>query len=179
VRAGGLTVVHEGLLEYELLQDGDPAGQALALTLLRCVGVLSGTDLAFRPLPAGPPVGVRGAQMIGPQALRYAVALGSTDPYALADEAFLPLEVTTGSRAGTLAPTGSALTVSGAQVSALRRVEGALELRVFNPTAEDTTVTIEDRGGWLVDLRGRPREPFGGSFLLAPWRIATLRLTKS
>ncbi|MDP9389760.1 MAG: hypothetical protein M3Q48_18050, partial [Actinomycetota bacterium] len=69
-----------------------------------------------------------------------------------------------------------ALEVAGAQVSALRREAGALELRVFNPTPEPTTVHVAARSGWLVDLRGRPLARFDGSFPLGPWAIATARL---
>ena len=39
--------------------------------------------------------------------------------------------------------------------------------------AEATTVTIEGRQGWLVDLRGRPIAPFEGRFPLGPAQIAT------
>ena len=67
VSAGGLTVVHEGLLEYELVNEG----RAAALTLLRCTGMLSGTDFTYRPWPAGPPVPAEGAQMQGRHTLRY------------------------------------------------------------------------------------------------------------
>nr|MBA3268792.1 hypothetical protein [Acidimicrobiia bacterium] len=171
VSAGGLTLVHEGLLEYELVNT-----QTLALTLLRCVGLLSGTDLRSRPDPAGPPVAVEGAQMQGPRVLRYGVAVGDVDPYALADEAFLPLEVTSGGGGGALPSTGSALTVGGAEVSALRRVDEAVEVRVFNPTDRTTEVSIPGRHGRLVDLRGRTVGAFDESFPLRPWGIATARL---
>ena len=174
VCAGGLTVVHEGLLEYELVDDG----KALALTLLRCVGVLSGTYLAYRPMPAGPPQPVAGAQMPGRHVLRYALAVGDDDPYALVDVAFLPLLVGSGSGTGDRPSRGSALTVSGAQVSAVRRVVGGkLEVRVFNPSDEEATVDLGGRTGWLVDLRDRPLEPMTGSFRLRPWGIATVHLT--
>ena len=39
-----------------------------------------------------------------------------------------------------------------------------------------TTVTIDGRAGWLLDLRGRPVQPFEGSFDLSPWQIATVNL---
>jgi len=172
VSAGGLTLAHEGLLEYELV-DG---GRALALTLLRCTGKLSGTDMAYRPWPAGPPFPVEGAQMQGPQVLRYAVRASDGDPYALVDDVFLPLEVATAPGGGDLPPAGSALSVQGGEVSAVVRRGGALEVRVFNPSSEDTVVTVEGHTGWLVDLRGRPLEPFDGSFSLRPWGIATAHL---
>ncbi len=185
VAAGGLTVVHDGLLEYELMPGPPPA---LALTLLRCVGMLSGTDLAYRPMPAGPPVPVEGAQMQGPRVLCYGVALGPEwpsragdtapiDPYGLADDAFLPLLVTTATGTGRRPASGSALSVECAEVSAVRRAGDRLEVRVFNPTDQATTVALAGHSGWLVDLRGRPLEPFDESFPLRPHGIATLRLS--
>lgn len=174
VSAGGLTLVHEGLLEYEVV-DG---GRAVALTLLRATGMLSRTEMAYRPLPAGPPVPLEGSQMQGAHTLRYAVHVGHADPYELADDAFLFLSPRHAHGGGGQAPVGSALAVEGAgvQVSAVRRRAGALEVRVFNPTAEPTTVTLEGRRGWLVDLRDRPLAPFDGSFPLGPGQIATARL---
>jgi hypothetical protein len=172
VSAGDLTLVHEGLLEYELV-DG---ARALALTLLRCTGKLSGTDMTYRPWPAGPPFPVEGAQMQGPQLLRYAIHVGDGDPYALVDDVFLPLEVTIAPGGGDLPSTGSALSVQGGEVSAVVRRGGALEVRVFNPSDADTVVSIDGHTGWLVDLRGRPLEPFDGSFALRPWGIATAQL---
>jgi alpha-mannosidase len=181
VQAGGLTVVHEGLLEYELVA---PAGEArrgatgaLALTLLRATGVISGNaDMSYRPWPAGPPMPAEAAQMIGPVRVRYAVQLGDVDPYALVDDAFLPLERVQAVGGGERPGRGSALAVHGAEVSALVRRAGALEIRVYNPTGAETTVELGGRSGWLIDLRGRPLEPFDGSFALRPWGIATARL---
>jgi alpha-mannosidase len=180
VRAGGLTVLHEGLLEYELVGVQDGEANALALTLLRCTGLISGTEMAGRPLPAGPPIAVEGPQMAGRQTFRYAVSVDpDADPYALVDDVFLPLDVTSGVAHGDRTARGAALTVTGAEVSALRRdASGALELRVFNPRAEATTVVVEGHAGWLVDLRGRPLEPFDGEFPLRAWGIATARLAE-
>jgi hypothetical protein len=66
--------------------------------------------------------------------------------------------------------------VSGAEVSAVRREGSTLVVRVFNPTGGTTTVTVEGRSGWLVDLRGRPLMPFDGSVELRPHGIATLAM---
>jgi hypothetical protein len=71
---------------------------------------------------------------------------------------------------------GSVLAVRGAEVSALQRVDGGLEMRVFNPHDEATVVVVAGRAGWLVDLRGAPLERFDGSFPLRAWGIATARL---
>jgi hypothetical protein len=181
VQAGRLTVVHEGLLEYELVDiDGDADGDAartLALTLLRCTGMLSQGPMATRPLPAGPLTPMEGPQSQGRAEARFAVHTGGRDPYAVVDDAFLPLLVTRGGGVGAPGgPTGQALSVTGAEVSAVFREAGQLHVRVVNPSAEPATVTIEGRRGWLLDLRGRPLRPFEGTFELAPWQIATAAL---
>ncbi|HEX4219392.1 MAG TPA: hypothetical protein VHZ02_13525 [Acidimicrobiales bacterium] len=213
VSAGGLTVVHEGLLEYELVDIAEPAAgggdrgasggddatdgngdhtpghdgnephgrpgsaHTLALTLLRATGMLSRLGMSLRPLPAGPMTPLDGPQMLGPVEAHYALHVGDTDPYRLVDDAHLPLRTIGSFGGGERGPSGSELTIDGAEVSAVRREAGALEVRVFNPTDSPTVVAIEDRSGWLVDLRGRPISPFEGRFDLGPHGIATLRIT--
>ena len=136
--------------------------------------------MTYRPWPAGPPVRAEAAQMIGPVRVRYCVHVGDADPYALADDAFLPLEVVQAPGGGDRPGRGAALTVDGAEVSAVVRRAGALEVRVFNPSDDPTTVDLGGRSGWLMDLRGRPLEPFDGRFrALRPWGIATARITES
>ncbi|MDQ6695901.1 MAG: alpha-mannosidase [Actinomycetota bacterium] len=190
VSAGGLTVVHDGLPEYELVDiragvDRDPAAHALALTLLRCTGVISAGPMAMRSLPAGPPTPAPGAQMAGPQRVELALHVGHRNPFAVADDVLLPLiavrprgaSTTTGSRGPT---TGSALGISGAEVSSVTRTAGnRLEVRVFNPTGSDTVVDVPGRAGWLVDLRGRASEPFHDSFALRAGGIQTVVLDPS
>ncbi len=189
VQAGGLTIVHDGVTEYELVDLHDGAAHELAITLLRCTGMLSRAPMPTRPLPAGPLIRMEGPQLQKRVTVRYAVAVGAVDPYALADEVLVPLRVVEGRCAseGVAAPdpevpaitrpaAGSALTVEGAEVSAVVREGGGLIVRVFNPGDAPTTVTIDGRRGWLVDLRGRPLEPFEGSFELRPWGIATAAL---
>ena len=179
VTAGGLTIAHEGLLEYELvdLDEGATTAGALALTLLRCTGMLSQGPMATRPLPAGPLTPMEGPQSQHRVEARFAVHVGGRDPYELVDDLSLPLQVTRGGGASAPgAPTGQALSVNGARVSALVRDAGQLLLRVFNPSPEPTTVTIDGRSGWLLDLRGRSMQPFEGTFDLNPWQIATVNL---
>ncbi|MEY2589256.1 MAG: 2-O-(6-phospho-alpha-D-mannosyl)-D-glycerate hydrolase, partial [Acidimicrobiaceae bacterium] len=174
VQAGGLTVAHEGLPEYELVDITDGQAHALAITLARCTGMLSQGPMATRPLPAGPFTRMEGPQLQKPISVRYALAIGEEgDPYALVEDAFVPLLVTRAG-GGSESSSGQALAVHGAEVSALQRTPaGALELRVFNPTEHSTTVTVDGRTGWLVDLRGRPIQSFSESFDLAPFQIAT------
>ncbi|HEV8114675.1 MAG TPA: hypothetical protein VGP53_00450, partial [Acidimicrobiales bacterium] len=178
VSAGGLTVAHEGLLEYELVDVDDGTARSLAVTLLRCTGMLSQGPMATRPLPAGPLAPMGGPQSQGRVEARLALHVGGRDPYAVADDAFVPLLVTRGGGPEAHGPTaGQALSVEGAEVSAIVREAGALHVRVFNPSPHPTTVTIEGHRGWLIDLRGRPMQPFEGSFDLTPWQIATANLT--
>ncbi len=181
VRAGGLTVVHDGVTEYELVDvtggGGEVRAHTLALTLLRSTGMLSRLGMAYRPFPAGPLTPVDGLQLVGRTVeFHYALALGDVDPWALADEVLLPLEVVGSFGGGWRQGSGCALQVQGAEVSAVRREGGVLEVRVFNPSDAPTTVRVGERSGWLVDLRGSPVEPFDGSFDLRPHGIATVRL---
>jgi alpha-mannosidase len=181
--AVGLAVLHDGLLEYEVVDDG----RELAVTLLRGTGYLSRAELALRPNPAGPMDPVDGAQVLGRRAVDYAVLPHRGDwraarLYEAADEFLVPLErVRAGGVAGaTRPPTGQALRVDGAQVSAVLREPGGLAVRVFNPSPDPATVVIERDGGpvtaWTVDLAGRPQRRFESALGMRPWEIATIRL---
>ncbi|HEY3810640.1 MAG TPA: glycoside hydrolase family 38 C-terminal domain-containing protein [Acidimicrobiales bacterium] len=172
VTAGGLTITQEGLLEYELVD----AGGALALTLLRATGMLSRPAPAARPNSAGPADRLEGPQLFGPHRVRYGLAVGPVDPWRLADQAWLPLQVVSSTGGGRLPAIGSRLEVHGAEVAALHRVEGAIEVRAFNPSDETARVEIPGHAGWLVDLRGVRLERWEGGFRLGPWGIASARL---
>jgi alpha-mannosidase len=99
-----------------------------------------------------------------------------------ADEFLVPLErVRGGGVAGAQRPpSGRALRVEGAEVSAVQREHGALTVRVYNASPESSVVSIEQgdapRRGWQIDLLGRPVTPFDGEITLRAWEIATLRL---
>lgn len=178
VTAGGLTAVVEGVMEYELVAiDGEgPAARSgeLALTLLRCTGLLSQVPMETRPVPAGPIVATPGAQMPGRTTIRYGLAVDAADPVALADDLNVPLLVAT-PRGPHRSDGEQALAVDGAEVSSVRRRQGRLEVRIWNPTEAETTVSV-DRPGWQLDLRGRPQARVDGPFPLRPWGIATLSL---
>jgi alpha-mannosidase len=176
VSAGRLTVVHEGVCEYELVDIEGDAARTMALTVLRSTGMLSRLGMAYRPFPAGPITAVEGLQMRGKQIeLRYALALDCDDPYRLADDVLLPLEPVLSLGGGPRPASGTEMAVHGAEVSALHRVAGVLEVRVFNPTSRPATVSFPGRTGWLVNLRGYPEASFEGSFELRPFGIATAR----
>jgi len=179
----GLALLHDGLLEYEVVGDG----RELALTLLRSVGYLSRSEPALRPNPAGPTIPVRGAQLPGHQRVEYAVLLHTGDwraagGYASADAFLVPFERARATGAATpIRPaSGAALRVDGAEVSAVVRSPGGLVLRVFRTDAEPGPVTVTHEGaparGWIIDLQGRPVAPFDGAIELRPWQICTLQL---
>jgi alpha-mannosidase len=179
----GLALVHDGLLEYELTNDG----RELALTLLRATGYLSRLDLALRPDPAGPALALRGAQMPGPYECSYAVVPHAGDwrtarLFEVADALHSPIEHRQGGGVGQERPaSGRELEVRGATVSAVLRDEsGGLVVRVVRTDPEPGTVTVHRAGaparGAVVDLRGRTEAVFEGSAYLRPWQIFTVRL---
>jgi hypothetical protein len=174
VRAGEVTVTHRGLLEHELV-DG---GRGLAVTLLRATGILSRPAPAARPNVAGPPLHLRDAQMPGPQRFEYAVVRDCPDPWTLADRVWTPLGVLVAGGHGHLPERGSRLQIrtGGAKVSSLRRRDGAIEVRLFNPTEQPVTVSLPGHAGTLVDLRGEPVGTWEGSFDLVARAFTTARL---
>ncbi len=182
----GLAVLHDGLLEYEVVNEGSE----LALTLLRATGYLSRSELSLRPNPAGPLDPLEGPQLQRVLALDYALLPHRGDWRAAglheaADEFLVPLErVRGGGWPGAAAPaTGRALAVEGAPVSALLRDEsGALTIRLYNPSDDPAEATVggdDTRGparGTVIDLMGEPQGEFTGSIRLRPFEIASVRL---
>ncbi|MEX2256777.1 MAG: glycoside hydrolase family 38 C-terminal domain-containing protein [Acidimicrobiia bacterium] len=185
--AAGLALLHDGLLEYEVLTDVPGIGSELALTLLRCVGFLSRSELVLRPNPAGPLDPLEGPQLQGRHAVDYAVLPHRGDWRAAklhdaADELLVPLErVRADGVEGAPTPaTGHALRVDGAEVSAvLRDAEGSLVVRVYNASPETAIVRVVHGAaaarGDVIDLRDRTLGTFDGGLELRPWEIATLR----
>jgi hypothetical protein len=125
--------------------------------------------------------------MLGLQVVDYAVFphhgdWRAADLYGAADEFGVPFERTrAGSPFGGSVPReGSHLRVDGAEVSAVRREPAGLVVRVFRTEPDEGRVTIERGGapvtGWVVDLLGRPVEPFEGGVPARPWQILNLRL---
>ena len=181
--AQGLGLVHDGLLEYEVVNEGTE----LALTLLRSVGYLSRSEMKLRPNPAGPLLTVEGAQVQKRVQMRYCVVPHSGDwvnaeMNSIADRFLIPLETTsaTGSASADRESIGSALQVTGAVVSTLRREAGALILRAFNPlkTTALLEISVGERPalGEVIDLIGEALSPFTGTLALRPNEIVTLRL---
>ncbi len=178
----GLAVVHDGLLEHEVVGDG----AELAITLLRAVGWLSRREPDLRPNPAGPARPTPGAQLLGERTADYAIVLHRGDwaaarLHAVAARVLTPLPVAAvGPGFGTRPASGAAvpgLDLGRAELAALRRTaDGGVELRAFNPGTEPAAVRLPG-GTRSVDLRGEP-DGAGpdGALVLRPGAIATLRL---
>ena len=98
------------------------------------------------------------------------------DPYALADDVLLPLETVPSLGGGTRPASGSELAVHGAEVSALHRVAGVLEVTGLQPDGADHGGLVPGRSGWLVDLRGYPLDAVRGLVRATALGIATARL---
>ena len=181
----GSRVLHDGLLEYEVVDDG----RELALTLLRATGYLSRTELQLRPNPAGPLDPLEGPQLQGHHVVEYAVLPHRGDwrdgrpprrrrrvPRAARARARRRTGRSPGARPG--GPSGSSARSSRRST----REPGGLVVRVLQPVS---TRGRRDRRassgtpstGWIVDLLGgaaRVRSPARST--LGPWEIATLRL---
>jgi hypothetical protein len=132
VDAGGLAVLLDHVMEYELVAEG----RELALTLLRSTGLISRTDHPYRAVPAGPEVEIPAAQLRGLWSVGFALfphedawheagVLGQLERYR---HPFLTAPATGGGdrREGD----GPALRGNGVVLSSLRRRNGALEARV-------------------------------------------------
>ena len=92
----GAIVVADGLPEFEIVQSD--AGDAIAVTLLRCVGDLSRNDLSTRRGHAGPGLATPGAQCPGTHEFALTFVPRTTPPaadalYAIARAALLPPRV--------------------------------------------------------------------------------------
>jgi mannosylglycerate hydrolase len=157
VSAGGLAVLLEHVLEYELVEDG----RELALTLLRSVGMLSRNVHPYRENPAGPEVPVPAAQLQRPWSVGFAICPDADSALAQMDRYQYPFLTMPGrAERGKLAEqAGVALEGDGVVLSSLRRVDGELEARIVNETSEPRKALLA-----------------GQAFQLRPWEIRTARL---
>jgi alpha-mannosidase len=146
VLAGGTTVLGPGVFEYEVV-----GGEELAITLIRCVGSISHAPLVTRPSHAGPDIGTPDAQLIGETPFELAVSsvVGREALLEAWERYALPLlEATVPEPGGSreLPAVGSLVELEGAELSAIRRrADGALEVRVWNPSDELRTATVAGR----------------------------------
>jgi alpha-mannosidase len=139
--AGGIGILHEGVFEYEVVD-----GRSLAISLLRCVGRISGS-FATRPWDAGPRTPTPGAQMIGETAFAMGIWPGApTGAELLAGwERFaLPIAEAPAAGGGSRPRTGTLLStdLGEAQLSSVRRHEDRVQVRVWNPGLDPVVARI-------------------------------------
>ena len=193
VQAGGLTVVHDGVAEYELVDIRDGAAHELALTLLRATGMLSQVPMPTRPLPAGPLVRLERlpAPDVG-SSRRYVVAVGDGRPVRAGRRGAGAAAGGRGRRPTTapacpaaaaapdpadLPATGSALAVDGRR-RVVGRAGGRGPGRAGVQPDRREPGPLDGRRGWLVDLRGRPSSR-SRAFPLRAGGIATVRCRRA
>ena len=184
VTAGGLTAVHQGLCEYELVEhDGKGRkANAMEITLIRSTAMLSRLGMKYRPFPAGPLTEVEGLQLLGKRiTTNYALMIDCNDPYEFMDDVFLPFEVIDAKGDGYRTEYGQLLELhlGTAKVSALKRSGESIELRLFNPTSNPTHISIDGYTGEIVDLTGKVLDSFSGYVDLRPFGIITIMLRKA
>jgi alpha-mannosidase len=136
ILAGDAAVMHEGVFEYEIAE-----GREIAVTLLRCVGTISREHLATRPWPAGPQTPTPAAQMLGETTFSLAVLPGADRDGLFGDwERFaMPLLEVPAPGGGTRPSSGALLEIAGdgVELSNVRRREGTVEIRVWNPSSDE------------------------------------------
>src|SRR5439155_3555871 len=136
----GLLLANRGLPEFEVEPAGD--GLRIALTLLRCVGWLSRSDLATRPGHAGPGLPTPGGQTFGVHTFEYALVPFAGDwrtsrAYTLAHGFAVPLHALADVvHPGALPPAATLVACEPPELvlSALKRSEdgASLVLRAWN-----------------------------------------------
>jgi mannosylglycerate hydrolase len=168
----GLAVANRGLPEYEALREADGT-VTIALTLLRCVGWLSRTDLRTRRGPAGPSLEVPGAQMLGRWTFHYSLiphAGGWETSFQEAHRFARPLKaVRAGPGAGGLPPDGSLLEIEppALVLSSLKTGEDGhgVVVRVYNmsdvPQEGRLRLLPPHAAARMVDLNEEPCLPAG------------------
>jgi alpha-mannosidase len=143
VMAGTIAILCQGVFEYEVRTEPPE----LAVTLLRCVGTISRVGLATRPSGAGPGLPTPEAQMIGEyhQSFTFRRGLSAAELPAAWEATQLPIRSVHADGGGDLPPAGSLLEIEGAELSSIRRLDGDLEVRIWNPSNVATTARVGDR----------------------------------
>jgi alpha-mannosidase len=164
VDAGGVAVLLEHVLEYELVD-----GRQLALTLLRAIGLISRRDNPYREVNAGPEIALPAAQCRGPWSVGFALyphtgswhEAGVLEQMERYQHPFLTAPGTGESAVREHA--GLELSGDGVVLSALRRRRDRLEARVVCERPEPCeAVLVLGESEVRVDLR--------------PWEIRTIVL---
>jgi hypothetical protein len=190
--ANAVTVANRGCAEVEAFEEADGT-TSLALTVLRAFGWLSRSDLALRPMPAGPPIETPGGQAPGPHRLDCSLfghAADTEDRVAAAHRATYPPLAFAGSTtaAGPLADGARLIEIDDPAVVVTAcepASDGSALVRVVNlaPDARRVRLRAPDFTRVLqVDLRGdaipetAEQAADAAELALRPWQISSLRL---
>jgi 2-O-(6-phospho-alpha-D-mannosyl)-D-glycerate hydrolase len=189
VSVDGCSVLLDQVTEYELVD-----GRELALTLLRSFGLISRNANPYREDPAGPEVPVPAAQLLGARSFRFALMphSGTWDRAGTREAAeryrhpFLVVRGTGASDAPADQVAGLRLEGDGVVLSAVRRRDDWLEVRVVNERPEPgrALLRLPILAAREVDLLGRTgaelRLGDGGVTLdLGPWEIRTVQVRRA
>jgi alpha-mannosidase len=149
--ARGLTIANSGLPEYEVLDTS--AGAEIAVTLMRCVGWLSRSDIHTRRGGAGPQIRTPGAQLSGRYEFDYAIIPHAGDwetgeAHVSAVQHLRPMRARWNRHGiGRIEAKGTMLHVESAafQVSAIKPAEDGdgVIVRVYNTTDEEATTGLQ------------------------------------
>jgi len=149
--ARGLTIANSGLPEYEVLDTQD--GATIAVTLLRCVGWLSRSDIHTRRGGAGPQIRTPGAQMSGGHAFDYSIIPHAGDweganAHVLAIQHVRPMRARWNRHGlGRIDEVGRLLDVESPafQVSAIKPAEDGdgVIVRIYNTTDAEATTGVD------------------------------------
>ena len=144
VLAGGVGVLSEGVIEYEV------AGDRLGIALLRAFGLISRWTIPTRPIDAGPDTPTPEAQCLGETRFALGIRRDARRATLVEDwERFaLPL-LQVAAPGGGSERSGRLLEVTGGHLSAIRRVAGGVEVRIWNDSREPRDARV---GGRAVPL---------------------------
>ncbi len=185
VDAGGMAVLLDHVTEYEVVEERE-----LALTVLRSTGLISRAANPFRDDPAGPEIEMpagqcRGAWSFGFALFPHAGSWVDADVAGWAERYQHPFVTAPGTGTGDALAEQAGLEVEGRGVvlSALRRREEWVELRLVCLQPEASTAAVRGRFGEAreANLLGEPGAKIAlerGELRLdlGPWEIRTVQL---
>jgi alpha-mannosidase len=186
VSVDGCSVLLDQVTEYEVIE-----GRELALTALRSFGLISRNANPYREDPAGPEIPVPAAQLLGSRSFEFALLphagswteAGTLEAAERYRHPFLTVRGQGPAATGADPVAGLRLEGRGVVLSAVRRRDRALEVRLVNQSAARTTARLHVpiSSARDADLLGRPgqtlpSDPDGLSLDFDPWVLRTVRL---
>lgn len=156
ISAGGVGVLLDKLVEFEVVDGTDGLPDQIALTALRAVGLMSVNVHPLRDEPAGSQVPVPGAQYLGTTTrLSFAIDLDGSSLVEHADIFRFTPVATAGTGGEPVAPECTLQAHGQVALESLRRVEGGFEARFVNYSDGPLPLRASADGQWVpTDLTG-------------------------